>query len=78
MFGVLLTDVLKAFACLSHKLLAVELKADGVDIWAVSFFYDYLTARKQRTKIEDRYNPWRDLIFGVPQGLTLEPLSLNI
>ena len=55
-FGVLSTDFSKAFDCISRELLAAKLNAYGVDISTVPFIFDYLTNRKQRTKIEDYHS----------------------
>ena len=77
MFGDLLTDLSKAFDCLSHELLAAKLSAYGVDISAIRLIYDYLTNRKQKLKIENHYSLRRDLFFGVPQGSILGPLLFN-
>ena len=51
-FGLLLTDLSKAFDCFSHELLAGNLSVYGLDISAVRSMYDYLTNRKQRTKTQ--------------------------
>ena len=77
-FGALLTDLSKAFDCLEHELLIVNLNAYGFHLSALKLIHDYLSNRKQRTKINSRYSTWHDILFGVPQGSILGPLLFNI
>ena len=60
-FGALLTDLSKAFDCLPYNLLIAKLNAYGFDNNVLRFVYDYLTYRKQRTKISDTYSSWQEI-----------------
>ena len=39
---------------------------------------DYLSRRKQRTKIGSPYNSWYDIVRSVPQDSILGPLLFNL
>ena len=49
--GVLLIDLSKASGCISHELLIAELNAYGFTKNALRLMNDYLSERKQRTKV---------------------------
>ena len=63
-FGVLLTDLSKAFDWLSHELLLAKLHAYGFSIPALTLVYSYLKNRNQRTKINSAYSSWEEIILG--------------
>ena len=77
-FGALLTDLSKAFDCLDHELLTAKLNAYGFSLPALRLINDYLSNRKQRTKVANTYSTWLDIIFMVPQGSILGPLLFNV
>ena len=77
-FGALFTDLSKLFDCLSHELLIAKLDAAyDFDKNTIKLVSSYLTYKKQRVKINDKYNSWRE-VFGVPQGSILGSLLFNV
>ena len=77
-FGALLIDLSKVFDCLPHSLFIAKLKAYSFDNNSLKLVNDYLSHRFQRTKIDNEYSSWEEIILGVLQGSILGPLSINI
>ena len=75
-FDALLTDLSKAFECISHERLLAKLHAYGFSIPALRLIHSYLTNRWQ-TKINMPYSSWEEIVFGVPQGSILGLLLFN-
>ena len=50
----------------------------GLIMKALNCIYDYLRNRKQRTKIDNAYSSWQNILYGVPQRSILGPLLFNI
>ena len=70
-FGAVLADLSKALNCLNHDFLIAKLNAYGFSLPALRLIHDYLSNRKQRTRINNSYSTWMEIAFGVPQGSIL-------
>ena len=77
-FGAILTDLSKAFDCISHDLLIAILNAHGFDHNALNIIHNYLFGRSQKTKVGSSFSDLLDILHGVPQGSILGPLLFNI
>ena len=71
-------DLSKAYDCLPHDLLIAKLEAYDLDNDSLNLLLDYLSFRKQRTKVGSANSKWSKIRRGIPQGSILGPLLLNI
>ena len=71
-------DFKKAFDTIDHGLLLQKIQKAGLGKKTCSFIANYLTNRKQYTKLNDNESTIRTVKTGVPQGSTLGPLLFLI
>ena len=76
--GALMTDLSKAFDCLSHELLIAKLSAYGFSRASLKLINSYFSDRYQRVRINSQFSPWSQIKNGAPQGSILGPLCFNI
>ena len=59
-------------------LLIAKFEAYGIGKSGLNLLLNYLSNRKQRTKVNSSYSDWYDIIRGVPQGPILGLLLSNL
>ena len=45
---------------------------------SLGYIYSYISGRKQRTKVNNKFSGWSNILCGIPQGSILGPLLFNI
>ena len=63
---------------LNHERLIAKLNAYGFTLPALKLIHDCLSDRKQRTRVNNWYSTWFEILFGVPQGFLLVSLLFNV
>ena len=76
MFVALLVDLSKAFDCLNNDLLIAKSNAYAFGLPALRLIHDYLSNRKQRTRINNSYRTWkRNCFWGTSRINTWSPFG---
>ena len=68
MVSVVLMDLSQVYGCILRDLLIAKLNVYGTGSVVLLLISNYLSHRKQRTKLDSSYSYCRDIIKGVPQG----------
>ena len=76
-FGVLLTDLPTVFDSLSHKLIIAKLNPYEFSFAALKLMQIHVSERKQKTKINQAYSFWEEILFDLTKGLYLVGYSLT-
>ena len=61
-----------------HDFFIANLEAYGFSYEALKVMHNYLTNRKYRTKVNDSFSDFINLLLGVPEGSILGPLLFKI
>ena len=77
-YGILLTDLSKAFDCIDRNFLIAKHFWYGVLLSALNLIRSYLTNRTQRIKINNIFSRRSSIEYYVPQGSVLGQWLFNI
>ena len=69
------TDLSKAFDCILYDLLIAKLAMYGFDNQSLRIIECFLSNRRQRTKINNGFSRYSEILYGVPQRSILCPFQ---
>ena len=76
--GAVLMDLSKAFDTINHDLLIAKHHTNGFNKSCLKFVFSYLKDIWHRTKINQNFRSWEELLQGVPQESVLGPRIFHI
>ena len=74
----ILTDLSRTFDCILHDLLIAKFAAYGFDYQSLRIMESFHSNRQQRTKLNNAFSRYFEIIYGVSQGSILGFLLFNI
>ena len=77
-YSALLTDLSKAFDCIVHVSLIAKLETYRFSYETIKLMHIYVTGRKHKSKVNESFSDFIDLVLDVPQEESSLDLSFNI
>ena len=74
----MLMDLTETYEYFCRGLLITKLEEHDLGNSSLNLLLDYLTFRKQKTKVGSTYSKWSKIKRGIPQGSIFRPILFNI